>query len=144
MAGLRSIVLLASCAVSLLLVGWAVSFAGRDVLAGFARENLLEFATRRHVLDSCVATFAVVVAAGVIYRWGAGPRVHGALSRAARLAAPLLLAPLVPVLLITPLWDPLSTALAIAAFTLLNEQLLRGSLRALREEAGSARPVTTP
>ncbi|HKQ68174.1 MAG TPA: DUF2079 domain-containing protein, partial [Polyangiaceae bacterium] len=134
-AALRAIAILAVCAVSMVLFAWQVS---SDSIADFANGNLLSQAPRARLLFSMLAGGLGVAFVSFCYFRVAGGSGERRLDVFSRIAFPLAMAGLVPPLFLRGLWDPLSVALAIAAFTLLAEQLFRQSLGGMNLLVGAS------
>jgi uncharacterized membrane protein len=126
----RAISTLALCAISLTLFAWQV---GPDSASDFSHDNDLTFLLRKRLLWTMLASAAAVGVAAFGFGLAGGDRRVRLIERLSRLAAPLMLAGLIPPLSRAATWDPLTLAITIAVFTLLSEQLLRVSLGALDE-----------
>jgi uncharacterized membrane protein len=135
-ATLRAIVTLALCSASFVFLLWQL---GSEWPTEFARTNLLRFAERKDLRNALIATGLLVSMVSAAYCALSGVKARIRLERLAGVAAPLVLLGLIPAVLIPKMWDPLTTAMAIAAFTLLLETLLRGSFRSLFDWAGVPR-----
>jgi uncharacterized membrane protein len=122
--GLRAVTLLGICAASIFLFIWELTdergsdFLRQNVLRQIARKALF-----RHMVLAATATAAVAIGYFVLGREG-----RRLTRRVARLAAPTALAGFLPPLLVRNTWDPLSMVVAVAAFTLCLERLLRSTL----------------
>src|SRR6266542_2387389 len=113
---------------SLVLFGWQM---GSDSAVEFAQANLLHLGVRYQLLGSMAAGAMLVGLAASVYIATTGPRGVLIVQRLSRLVAPLVILAVTPPLVFRGTWSPLPTALAIGAFTLLLERLLRISLREL-------------
>jgi uncharacterized membrane protein len=111
---------------------------GDEGVVAFATDNMLSYPSRARLLSTMIVAAAGVGLVATAYMVVTGIAGVVAIRRLSRLLAPLTLLGLVPALLVPPTWDAASATLAIAAFTLLFERLLRVSLRELASISGSS------
>jgi uncharacterized membrane protein len=142
-AGLRAIAILALCAASLVLAAWQIA-DGQAV--SFAVDNMLAFATRTQLFKAALAGGVLVAAVAGAYVAFAGLRAVPKLRRISRIAAPLTLAAFVPALVYRDTREPWAIAIAIGAFVLVLERLLRVSLQEISTSgiADLAEPQSLP
>jgi uncharacterized membrane protein len=126
-AGLRAITTLALCAASIALFVWQVT---DERTSEFLRQNFLRAIPRDALFGTMLK--AAVLTAALAFGYLALARDRRLdVQRLTRVAAPVMLLGFVPAVVIPAMWDPLSTAIAIAAFTLVTERLVRSALHEL-------------
>jgi len=137
-AGLRAITMLALCAASLTLFVWELS---SDAIYAFLRANVLPPPVRKQLIGWMVASAGLVECVGLAYVKLYGTRAVLMVRRLSRLSAPLVLIGVVlPILDFSAWGDALEASLAVAAFVLLFERLLRVSLEAWHEWTATIPP----
>lgn len=130
-AALRALLVLGLAAGSVALIPFEL--VGSWIPA-FIERNQLNPAYRLSMILTVLIAAVAAMAGGGIFLWRSGRAAVPRLTRLARICAVLPLAGLVPPLLWWAAWpDPLVGALALSAFVLAFEPLLRTSLVALRE-----------
>jgi uncharacterized membrane protein len=134
-AALRALALLGAIAASLVLFVYDLS---NQVLAEFVKTNRVQLPIRLRLLAAMAAAFALSVAGGAFYGWVWDLR---RLQRVSRRLAPLAALGFLPALCTPDGWpDALTAALAIGAFVLVTERLLRLSFEAAALEVSAITP----
>src|SRR5580698_8155969 len=139
-AALRALALLGAIAASLVLFVYDLS---NQVFAEFVKTNRVQLPIRMRLLAAMAAAFALSVAGGAFYGWYWDLR---RLQRVSRRLAPLAALGFLPALCTPDGWpDALTAALAIGAFVLVTERLLRLSFEAVAQDAPvAAHPDAAP
>jgi len=137
-AAFRAIVILVICAASLVLFGWQL---GSDADLGFARDNVLDSLERRQLMTWMLAVSTAVGVLGTAFVALTTARGRAMIRSTAHVVAPLALIGFVPALMARGLWDPLTTVVAMGAFIVMLESLLRVSLREVSQLTGAVQTV---
>jgi uncharacterized membrane protein len=125
----RALALLGAIAASLVLFVYDL---GNHVLAELVKTNRVQLPIRFRLLAAMGAAFVLAVTGGAFYGWYWDLR---RLQRTSRRLAPLAALGFLPPLCVPEGWpDALTAALAIGAFVLFSERLLRVSFEAMAEE----------
>ena len=105
-----------------------------DWLPGLVKSNALSLPNRHRLLATMIIGAALGIVAGGVLAWRRGVP---ALTRASHVLAPLALLALIPPLMCRGCWDTLPAALAVGAFVLLAERVMRLCLAALGGPEGT-------